>query len=216
MAEEIFNLIREGEHQQLDFKYRIDDSAKIARTLVAFANTDGGRLLVGVKDNGKLVGVKSDEDFYVVEAAAEIYSRPAIGFEMRSWNVEGKKVLEFYVPPSSRKPHRCKNDEGEWKAFMRRDDKNQLANGVILKVWELGLLKRPPNWIYSKAEQSLFSMLEENGEISLSAFTRTAKVRRNKAENTLARLISWGIIEMVFSENGCRYRLTPQFKKELH
>ena len=44
-------MIEEGEQTQ-DFKMRIDDAAKIARTLVAFANTDGGRLLIGVKDNG--------------------------------------------------------------------------------------------------------------------------------------------------------------------
>jgi len=49
----IYKLIAQGEHQQQDFKYCISDSRKIARSLVAFANTDGGRLLVGVKDNAK-------------------------------------------------------------------------------------------------------------------------------------------------------------------
>ena len=42
----ILKVIEEGEHQQQDFKLRIDDSRKIAKTLVAFANTDGGRLPV--------------------------------------------------------------------------------------------------------------------------------------------------------------------------
>ena len=50
-------MIAEGEHQQQDFKTRIDDSRKIARTLVAFANADGGRMLIGVKDNGTVSGV---------------------------------------------------------------------------------------------------------------------------------------------------------------
>jgi predicted HTH transcriptional regulator len=61
----LFKLIEEGEHQQQDFKYCINDSKKIAKSLVAFANTDGGRLLIGVKDNGKITGIKSDEEFYV-------------------------------------------------------------------------------------------------------------------------------------------------------
>ena len=52
--------IREGEHQQQDFKFRIDDSKKIAVSLVAFANTDGGRLLIGVKDNGRIAGCRTD------------------------------------------------------------------------------------------------------------------------------------------------------------
>lgn len=54
-------LIEQGEHQQLDFKFEVSDSKKIARTLSAFANTDGGRLLIGVKDNGNISGVRSEE-----------------------------------------------------------------------------------------------------------------------------------------------------------
>ncbi|MGB4134047.1 MAG: ATP-binding protein, partial [Tenuifilaceae bacterium] len=42
MSKHIANLILQGEHQQLDFKHSISDSKKIARSLAAFANTDGG------------------------------------------------------------------------------------------------------------------------------------------------------------------------------
>ena len=58
-TEYIHILIAEGEHQQQDFKFEISDARKIARTLSAFSNTDGGRLLIGVKDNGKIAGVRS-------------------------------------------------------------------------------------------------------------------------------------------------------------
>ena len=82
-------MILEGEHQQQDFKYFLNDAKKIARTLAAFANTDGGRLLVGVKDNGKVVGLKhKDEEVYVVEAAANVFCMPAVVFETRYWNYE--------------------------------------------------------------------------------------------------------------------------------
>ncbi|RLD33003.1 MAG: ATP-binding protein, partial [Bacteroidetes bacterium] len=73
MGSYIKDLIAEGEHQRLDFKFEISDSKKIARTLAAFANTDGGRLLVGVKDNGVIAGVRSEEEYYMVEAAASMY-----------------------------------------------------------------------------------------------------------------------------------------------
>ena len=71
----IQNLILEGEHQMLDFKFEISDSRRIARSLAAFANTDGGRLLVGVKDNGAIAGVRSDEEIHMIQAAAEMYCR---------------------------------------------------------------------------------------------------------------------------------------------
>ena len=71
-------IIQGGENQQLDFKFEISDSRKIARTLVAFSNTDGGTLLIGVKDNGRIAGVRTDEEFFMVQAAAGMYCRPEI------------------------------------------------------------------------------------------------------------------------------------------
>ena len=51
-----------------DFKYQITDARKIARSISAFANNSGGHLLVGVKDNGSIVGVSSDEEIYMIVA----------------------------------------------------------------------------------------------------------------------------------------------------
>ncbi|RLD81534.1 MAG: ATP-binding protein, partial [Bacteroidetes bacterium] len=65
-ASYIQDLIKQGENQYQDFKFVINDSKKIARSLVAFANTDGGRLLVGIKDNGNITGVKTEEEFHMV------------------------------------------------------------------------------------------------------------------------------------------------------
>ncbi|MFP4472106.1 MAG: helix-turn-helix domain-containing protein, partial [Bacteroidales bacterium] len=76
MSSYIKKLIGQGEHQRQDFKFEISDSKKIARSLAAFSNTEGGKLLVGVKDNGAIAGVRSDEEFYMVQAAAEMYTRP--------------------------------------------------------------------------------------------------------------------------------------------
>ena len=58
----IQQLISEGEHEHQDFKYQISDAKKIARSISAFANNSGGRLLIGVKDNGKIAGVSSAEE----------------------------------------------------------------------------------------------------------------------------------------------------------
>ena len=67
-ADYIQRLISEGEHVHQDFKFEISDARKIAKSISAFANTEGGRLLVGVKDNGKIAGVRSEEEIYMIEA----------------------------------------------------------------------------------------------------------------------------------------------------
>jgi predicted HTH transcriptional regulator len=102
----ITNLISQGEHQRLDFKFEISDSKKIARTLSAFANTDGGTLLIGVKDNGHIAGVRSEEEYYMIEAASEMYCQPKVPFEAKEWNIEGKIVLKVKVKTSPGKPQR--------------------------------------------------------------------------------------------------------------
>ena len=69
-------LIREGEHQQQDFKYRVADACKLAKSVSAFANTDGGRLLIGVSDDGHLSGVRSEEEIFMMHQAAYKFCKP--------------------------------------------------------------------------------------------------------------------------------------------
>ena len=132
----LYKLIDEGEHQQQDFKFCINDSKKIAKSLVAFANTDGGRLLIGVKDNGKVVGISTDEEYYMVESAAKIYSKPPIDFTTKQWHTEGKTVLEISVQHSDKKPHFAKDETGKWLAYIRIKDENVLAHNIQLVVWK--------------------------------------------------------------------------------
>lgn len=93
----IRQLVSEGEHCHQDFKFEISDARKIARSLSAFANTEGGRLLIGVKDNGKIAGVRSDEEIYMIEAAATMYCKPKVELETQTYKVEGKTVLEIRI-----------------------------------------------------------------------------------------------------------------------
>src|ERR1035437_5488365 len=132
----IKRLIQEGEHQQLDFKFEISDSRKIAKTLVAFSNTDGGKLLIGVKDNGKIAGVRTDEEFYMVQAAADMYCKPIVTFESKRWVVEGKTVLEVTIPKGKNLPYFAETEPDKWLAYIRVRDENILATAVHLKVWK--------------------------------------------------------------------------------
>jgi predicted HTH transcriptional regulator len=72
----LLRLIREGEYQRQDFKYRVADACKLAKSVSAFANTDGGRLLIGVRDDGNLSGVRSEEEIFMMHQAAYRYCKP--------------------------------------------------------------------------------------------------------------------------------------------
>ena len=102
----IKTLITQGEHQQLDFKFEISDAARIARSLVAFANTDGGKLLIGVKDNGVIRGIRSDEEKYMLENAAQNYCQPEVAFSAKEWEIDEKVILEVDIPFSKKHIHK--------------------------------------------------------------------------------------------------------------
>jgi predicted HTH transcriptional regulator len=209
----LYKLIEEGEHQQQDFKFCINDSKKIAKSLVAFANTDGGRLLIGVKDNGKVVGISTDEEYYMVEAAAKIYSNPPISFTTKQWTSEGKTVLEIAVQPSDKKPHYAKDESGKWLAYIRIKDENVLAHNIQLVVWKKQNSPKGIHFSYSEDEKFLVEYLQRNEGITFSKFVRMAHISRNKAEEVLSNFIIMDVIKMQTSREGTVFILNSDFDK---
>jgi len=211
MNSKIIRMIAEGEHQRQDFKYCINDSRKIARSMVAFANSDGGRLLLGIRDNGSVAGVRSDEEYFMAEAAAKLYSRPPVTFQTQQWLIDGKTVLEINILKSDEIPHFAQNEEGKWLVYIRKDDQNIVAPGILLKVWAqqknpLGVFIR-----FSDEEKRLLSLLESNQNISLSQFSRLAKIPRWKGEKLLVKLIVTGVVGMEISDTGTRFFFRNDF-----
>ena len=209
MSHYIKNLIAEGEHQQLDFKFEISDSKKIARSLVAFANTDGGRLLVGVKDNGAIAGVRSDEEFYMIETAATLYTQPEVSYTTRAWNVEGKQVVEVIVLQRTGKPHKAPDKEGKFKVFIRVKDQNLLANTILIRFWRLKEQQGPDGVFikYTEKEDILLKYLEAYGSITLTKLIKLTGLNKRKAEQLLIDFMLLNILDMVVTENATFYKI---------
>ena len=210
----LLKLIKQGEHQQQDFKYCITDSKKIARSLVAFANTDGGRLLVGVKDNGRIAGVRSDEEYYMIESAAKMYSKPPIEFTTHQHFVEGKTVLEVIIEPSAEKPHFALDDEGKWWAYFRKEDENRLANKIMIGVWKRQKSKDGILISYSDAEKCLLDYLANHDKISVSKFARIAHLSYKKAEEIIINFRTLNILKDCIGDTHIDYGINEEFDRE--
>ena len=158
---DLYALIREGEHSEQDFKYRISDARKIARTLSAFANTTGGRLLVGVRDNGSIAGVKDEDDIYMLESASEVFLKPALKLEVWAHEIEGKNVWEIEITEGKEKPYQVDEIDG-LKAYYRDNDKNFVANAVLKEVWKQDRLKESKHPVaFTEKEQRLIQYLKD-------------------------------------------------------
>lgn len=205
---DLYALIREGEHSEQDFKYRISDARKIARTLSAFANTTGGRLLVGVRDNGSIAGVKDEDDIYMLESASEVFLKPALKLEVWAHEIEGKNVWEIEITEGKEKPYQVDEIDG-LKAYYRDNDQNFVANAVLKEVWKQDRLKESKHPVaFTEKEQRLIQYLKDYDEVSVSKAAKVMQLQRSKTIEILARLIRWEVINCSHdTQEGFRYSL---------
>ena len=203
----IEQLIAQGEHEHLDFKYNISDSKKIARSLVAFANTGGGILLIGVRDNGSIAGIRSDEEIFMIEAAANMYSKPEIIPGVKEWHIADKTILEITIPESSQKPHFALNEDEKWMAYIRFQDKNILANSIILDVWKRKQGEMGTHIRYLKEEKLLLNYLEKNESITFNEYCKLGTIPYKKAKKVIVNLISLDILKINIDEKQFSYSL---------
>lgn len=205
--ESVQKYIREGEHQTQDFKFRIDDAKKIARTLSAFANTDGGRLLIGVKDNGKITGINPEEEYHMIEGAADMYCKPPVKFESQVWQEGHKLVLEINVAPVENRPIKSLDENETWKTYVRRSDHTLLANKILVRVWKEQKLNHSKPQEFGEDELLLLKILGEQENCTLSKLYRISKLNKSKVDHLLVLFICWDIVEMKMSEEGTFYLL---------
>lgn len=177
--------VAEGEHLLQDFKYAVSDPRKIARSISAFANHSGGRLLIGVKDNGTIAGVRNEEDVYVVAAAAESFCVPEIEVDFHAYSVDsGVTVMVATIPASETRPVYVREKEGELRAYYRVADENISAHDLMVDAWEHRARELP--LLLGADHARLLDTVRSRGR--LSADTRALALAIGAAEATAQRL----------------------------
>lgn len=194
----IQRLIAEGEHCHQDFKFEISDARKIARSISAFANTEGGRLLVGVKDNGKIAGIRSEEEIYMIEAAANMYCKPTVELQTQTYHVEGKTVLEILIEEATSKPIYALDENNTPKAYIRIKDENILATPVHLKVWQHSKKEMGTFVQFTEREQKLLDILKTGKQLTLNQCCKASRINRITLCNLLADFIRFGLVTSVY------------------
>ena len=197
----IKRLIFEGEGVSLDFKKTISSCEKIARTMSSYANNKGGRLLIGVADDGTIKGVKSeDEERYMITKAAHLFCKPALEPIFEEVYVDDKLVLVVTIDASNLKPHYALAEDGKWWVYVRVKDKSVLASKIVVDV-----LKRSSDDTgvlieYSANEKNLLEYLEKSNRITVREFCELLKLTRKRAQRILVDLILSGVIRIHTTE----------------
>ena len=194
----LLSLIREGEHQQQDFKYRVTDARKLAKSVSAFANTDGGRLLIGVRDDGHLSGVRSEEEIYMMHQAAYKYCKPEPSIKFETFHADGRTIVVCTIPPSDKRPICTIDEEGKQRAYIRIADENIVASPVLLALWREAQKPRGTVMTYNDHVRLLLDAIV--GRQTLNQIVRRSKLPRPKVITLLARLIRFGTVQWEYSD----------------
>lgn len=197
----IRQLILEGEEVSLDFKKTITSCSKIAKTMVAFANNKGGRLLVGVADNGDIKGVRSeDEEKYMLTKAAHFYCRPALEPSFEEVYIDDKIVLVAEIRESDIKPHYALGEDNKWWVYIRVKDKSLLASKIVVDVLKAESKEDGVLIEYSGKEKALLEYLESNERITAREYSRMLNLSRRRAQRILVTLVLSGLIRVHTTE----------------
>ena len=188
----LLNLIREGEHQQQDFKYRVSDACKLAKSVSAFANTDGGRLLIGVRDDGILSGVRSEEEIFMMHQAAYKFCKPEPSIKFDTYHVDGRTIVIATVPPTDRRPVYALDKDGNKQAYVRIKDENIVASPVLVALWRETQKPQGVVITYNQDVRQLLGSIK--GRQTLNQIVRLSKLPRFKVVTLLARLIRFGTV----------------------
>ena len=205
----LIRLISEGEHQQQDFKYRVSDALKLAKSVSAFANTEGGRLLIGVRDDGHLSGVRSEEEIFMMHQAAYRHCRPEASIKFDTYHVDGRTIVVATVPQSEKRPVCVVDEEGKRRAYIRIADENIVASPVHLAIWRESQRPQGTVMTYTDDVSQLLGAMQDQ-RMTLNQLVRRSGIPRNKVIALLARLIRFRVAQWDYAEQQFFFSLCGQ------
>ena len=190
-------LIARGEGEELEFKQKTTHPHRISRTLVSLANTRGGRVLVGVDDAGRVLGVRDVEEelFVLRDAAAHYVEPPLTNLRYREVEEDGRSVIIVTVPESTDKPHRALVAAGDWRGYVRVRDASVQTSGLTEKLLE----RQQPESQFekiplSKQELTAIDYLKTHSRITLAQYMKLVNYGKRRAFQTLIKLVLHGYI----------------------
>ncbi len=205
--QELKILVEKGEHQTMEFKKKIAHPEKVVKEMVAFANSQGGILIVGADDDGTLSGQRFiEEEVFTLDNAIQKYIRPRLVYTSEIVALNAKKGLAIYqIPSGQRKPYHVIDGDKHKKAYFRVQDRSIQASKELVEIIRRDKSDKGWKFQYGDKEQKLMQYLNAHGYITLAEFRKIASINRFKASNTLVRLVLANVLRIEPKEDGDKY-----------
>ncbi len=192
MTHDLKQLIAQGEGLRLDFKQVIQNPRKIAKSMVSFANTQGGILLIGVRDNGSISGINSDEEIHMLELAASFYCKPEVQYSVEPVRIDGKTVLKVEIQKGNQQPYYSKGDDDKWWVYVRVNDNCILASKTTVDF--MHKRNKPAKLTMGKLEQEIIKFISEREKTNINEICSRFNLGKRRVSRILVILMSFQII----------------------
>jgi predicted HTH transcriptional regulator len=203
---ELRDIVRKGEGQHTEFKLKSNHPEKIVREAVAFANSQGGRLIIGIGDDKSIKGLKfADEDEFILRRAIERHIYPAIDYDIERLSVENEReVLIFNIERSPFKPHYLDLDGNpdNRRVYVRVNDKAVQASKEVREILKGERKAQNIRFQYGEKERILMKYLGDNQHITVDIFAEIANIPRKIASKTLVLLVLANVLKIQPSDNS--------------
>lgn len=209
--QELTQLVSLGEGRQLEFKRRVPRAERIAKELIAMANTDGGRLLLGVDDDGSVVGVRdAEEEEFALRQALIAHCDPPIPFSTERIPITHRRdVIVVSVPSSGTKPHYLAHigENGSRTAYVRVRDMSVEASKEAVRLMKNAGEAENVLFEFGEKEQMLMRYLDKYGRITVSQFAKLANIPARAASHTLVLLTRADVLRLHAGERSDYFTL---------
>lgn len=208
----ILEMIENGEGLNVEYKQRFSSHEKIAKEIIAFANTRGGFLFIGVDDNKKIYGIASEKgDNDLIMEVAEKYCEPKIEIFLECVTIDKKDILVVEIPESKNKPHRIQDykaalDLNTSEVYVRVNDKSVPASKEMIKILQTQTRGRSlEHYEVGMSEKIVFGFLDKNEKITVKELGKLANISDRRASRTLIKLVRADILLIHTKDNGESY-----------
>jgi len=205
----LLHLIDGGENIKVEFKQRFSTHIKIAKEIIAFANTAGGYLIIGVDDDGSIYGVRSEKgEAELVKETVREYCQPQIDYQIEYIELFGKEIVLVKIPESDNKPHRIQDyktllDLNTAEVFIRVNDKSVPASKEMIKILQSNTKSTPlKKYNFGKPEVIVFDILRSKESVTVRELVEQANISRRRASRTLIKLVRINLLNIHTKDNG--------------
>lgn len=204
---ELKKLVSRGEGLHLEFKRKVNHPDKIAHELIAFANTGGGTMLIGVDDDKSIPGVKHpEEESHAINAVLEKQCRPKLIFAESAIRISEKNfVLQLDIPKSEKPPHYFVLSPDQKECYVRVDDKCMKASRELREIIRRAQSKKGVRFTYGDKEDQLIKFLSHTPAITLDGFRELTSLNRYNASKKLVLLVLAHVLKVTPTEKGDLY-----------